>query len=220
MSRLLEIATSQLGVKEISGPVDNVTIVHYAKQSGFEWVDDDETPWCSIFVNWVAMKAGLKRSKLANARSWMDVGTPTTDPEPGDIVIFWRDSPESWQGHVGFFMGFSKDLSRVYCLGGNQGNQVSISAMKADKVLGFRKLQYSQMLNLPDGILKKGDTGEKVKKLQEAFNQAHYPVGTADGVFGAKTEAAIIQLQANAKIKLDGIYEPGTQNYLNMILNK
>jgi peptidoglycan hydrolase-like protein with peptidoglycan-binding domain len=59
-----------------------------------------------------------------------------------------------------------------------------------------------------------------VKKLQEAFNQAHYPVGTADGVFGAKTEAAIIQLQANAKIKLDGIYEPGTQNYLNMILNK
>jgi uncharacterized protein (TIGR02594 family) len=138
MSRLLEIATSQLGVKEISGPVDNVTIVHYAKQSGFEWVDDDETPWCSIFVNWVAMKAGLKRSKLANARSWMDVGTPTTDPEPGDIVIFWRDSPESWQGHVGFFMGFSKDLSRVYCLGGNQGNQVSISAMKADKVLGCR----------------------------------------------------------------------------------
>lgn len=220
MSNLLEIATSQLGIKEIEGSEDNPTIVSYAKQSGFDWVNDDETPWCSIFVNWVAMKAGLKRSKLANARSWMDVGTPTADPEPGDVVVFWRDSPESWQGHVGFFMGFSKDLSRIYCLGGNQGNQVSISAMKADTVLGFRKLQSSQILNLPDGILKKGDTGEQVKKLQEALNQVNYPVGTADGIFGAKTEAAIKQVQANAKMKVDGIYGAEVQNYLNSVLNE
>lgn len=219
MSQILTIATSQLGVKEVSGPEHNPTIVKYAKEAGFDWVNDDETAWCSIFVSWVALKAGLKRSKLANARSWMDVGTPTSDPEPGDVVVFWRESPESWLGHVGFFMGFSKDLSRVYCLGGNQGNQVSISAMKADTVLGFRKLQSSQMLNLPDGPLKKGDTGEKVKKLQEALNQAQYPVGTADGIFGGRTESAIRQVQANAKLVVDGLYGSGVQNYLNTILN-
>jgi uncharacterized protein (TIGR02594 family) len=220
MSKLLEIASSQLGIKEIAGPEDNQTIVNYAKESGFDWINDDETPWCSIFVSWVAMKAGLKRSKLANARSWLDIGTATEDPEPGDIVIFWRSSPDSWQGHVGFFMGYSRDLSRVYCLGGNQGNQVSISAMKADTVLGFRKLQSSQILNLPDGILKKGDTGVKVKKLQEALNQANYPVGTADGIFGSKTENALKQVQTNAKLKVDGIYGPATRNYLNTVLNE
>jgi peptidoglycan hydrolase-like protein with peptidoglycan-binding domain len=92
--------------------------------------------------------------------------------------------------------------------------------MKADTVLGFRKLQSSQILNLPDGILKKGDTGVKVKKLQEALNQANYPVGTADGIFGSKTENALKQVQTNAKLKVDGIYGPATRNYLNTVLNE
>ena len=220
MSQLLKIAFSQMGVKEISGPQHNDTIVNYAKESGFEWVNDDETAWCSIFVSWVALKCDLKRSKKANARSWLHVGANTANPEPGDVVVFWRESPESWKGHVGFFTGFSKDGSRVYCLGGNQGNQVSVSAYPADTVLGFRKLQSSTMMNLPDGVLKKGATGEKVKQLQEALNMADYPVGTADGDFGTKTEKAVKLLQANAGLKVDGVYGKKTKDFLISILNE
>lgn len=220
MSQLLKVAFSQLGQKEISGPEDNPTIVNYAKESGFDWVDDDETPWCSIFVSWVAMKCELKRSKKANARSWLHVGNNTPNPEPGDVVVFWRESPESWKGHVGLFTGYSKDSSRVYCIGGNQGNQVSLSAYPTDTVLGFRKLQTSSMINLPDGVLKKGDTGEKVKQLQEALNMADYPVGTADGDFGPKTEQAVKRLQADGKLKVDGVYGKKTKDFLMSVLNE
>jgi uncharacterized protein (TIGR02594 family) len=65
MDKILKLAIAELGQKEISGPQDNPTIVNYAKEAGFAWVDDDETPWCSIFVNWVANKAGLKGSNKA-----------------------------------------------------------------------------------------------------------------------------------------------------------
>ena len=87
MNDLLKIALSQYGVKEISGEKNNKQIVDYAKEAGFEWVNDDETPWCSIFINWCAMKAGLERSHKANARSWLNTGELTTHPETGDIVI-------------------------------------------------------------------------------------------------------------------------------------
>ncbi|MEP1035632.1 TIGR02594 family protein [Ekhidna sp.] len=220
MSNLLKLAFGQLGVKEISGAEHNETILKYAEESGFGWVDDDETPWCSIFVCWVVMKCNLKRSKKANARSWMHIGTPTSNPEPGDVVVFWRESPESWKGHVGFFMGYSKDGSRVYCLGGNQGNQVSISAYRSETVLGFRKLQSSQLVELPDGSLKKGDTGESVKQLQEALNMINYPVGTVDGVFGKKTEYAIRLLQTNARLIIDGVYGSKTRDLITSILNE
>ena len=59
---LLKQAASQLGIKEISGDDDNPQIIHYAVESGFTGIDDDETAWCSIFVNWCATKAGLPKS--------------------------------------------------------------------------------------------------------------------------------------------------------------
>jgi hypothetical protein len=37
------------------------------------------------------------------------VGTKVAYPEPGDIVVFWRESPQSWKGHVGIFTGISFD---------------------------------------------------------------------------------------------------------------
>ncbi len=50
------------------------------------------------------------------------LGLPIDIPEFGDVVVFWRERRDSWKGHVGFFHGFSQDGTRVYCLGGNQGN--------------------------------------------------------------------------------------------------
>lgn len=98
MDKLIKIALSELGQKEISGSTHNTAIVNYARQSGFTWINDDETPWCSIFANWCALQAGLKGSGKANARSWLLIGVNADQsPEPGDIVIFWRESPDSWK---------------------------------------------------------------------------------------------------------------------------
>lgn len=221
MDKLLKFAIAELGQKEISGPDDNPSIVNYAKEAGFAWVDDDETPWCSIFVNWVAKKAGLKASGKANARSWLLEGINVDSaPEPGDVVVFWRGNPDSWQGHVGFFFGFSIDGERVYCLGGNQGNQVSVSAYSIDNVLGFRRLALSGMTVLPDPVLKKYDQGDNVKALQDALKSANIDCGTSDGDFGTMTEDAVKLLQSmKTGLTVDGIYTQATKDFLFEVLN-
>ncbi len=222
MDKILKIAIAELGQKEISGPEDNPTIVNYAKDAGFAWVDDDETPWCSIFVNWVAKKAGLKGTNKANARSWLLTGLNVdATPEPGDVVIFWRGDPNSWQGHVGIFFGFSIDGERVYCLGGNQGNQVSVSAYSIDNILGFRRLIASGMTSLPDPVLKKGDKGDHVKALQDSLKAAGIDCGTSDGDFGTKTENAVKLLQSmKTGLAVDGVYNEATKDFLFEVLNQ
>jgi uncharacterized protein (TIGR02594 family) len=221
MDKLLKIAVAELGQKEISGPAHNPAIVNYAKEAGFTWVNDDETPWCSIFVNWVAKKAGLKGSGKANARSWLLCGKNVDNtPEPGDIVVFWRGSPDSWLGHVGFFFGFSIDGERVYCLGGNQGNQVSVSAYSIENVLGFRRLVPSGIVSLPAPVLKKGDKGDKVKDLQDALKEAGFDCGTSDGDFGTRTENAVKLLQSmKTGLPVNGVYNKETKDLLFEVLN-
>jgi uncharacterized protein (TIGR02594 family) len=222
MSSILQIATAELGQKEISGKTDNPRIVNYAKESGITGVSNDEIAWCSNFVNWVAYKAGLKRTNKANARSWLVIGQKVDEaPEPGDVVIFWREKPDSWKGHVGFFLGYSKNLSRVYCLGGNQGNQVSISAYPSDTVLGFRRLQHTKIIKLPKPTLKLNDKGDKVELLQEALKTAGFNCGTTDGYFGKKTEHAIKELQSvSGNLAINGVYSAKTRDYLLSVLSE
>lgn len=136
----ITIALSQYGVTETLGENHNQIILNYFKDIGKQWVTTDETAWCSAFVNWVALKANKEQSGALTARSWLKVGTPTRTPKLGDVVVFWRSSKQSWKGHVGFFVGYSQDKQYIYCLGGNQNNQVNIKAYPAYRLLGFRTL--------------------------------------------------------------------------------
>ncbi len=138
---ILQIALSQYGVQEIVGKEHNPIITNYAKEIGHKWVVTDETAWCSIFINWCALKSGLERSGKLDARSWLGLGEIINHPQPGDIVIFWRQSPTSWKGHVGIYIGHSEDGQQIYCLGGNQSNKVCIQSYPANRLLGFRRLR-------------------------------------------------------------------------------
>jgi uncharacterized protein (TIGR02594 family) len=221
MDTLIKTAIAELGQKEVPGADDNAAIVRYAHESGFSWINDDETPWCSIFVNWCAKKVNLRGTGKADARSWLFAGQRIDSPEPGDVVVFWREKPESWKGHVGFFFGFSKDGLRVYCLGGNQGNQVSISAFPVNTILGFRRLAPSATVILPDAVLRFGNTGNTVKNLQDALKLAGFDCGTSDGDFGKKTEDAVKALQTTRfGLRVDGIFDEPTRVYLLEILNQ
>jgi len=140
MNKLLSIALSQYGVKEIQGKNHNPVIIGYSKEIGYGGIVADETAWCSIFMNWCALKADLPRSGKLNARSWLNVGKEVDQPETGDVVIFWRDKPNSWKGHVAIYINHSEDEKYIYCLGGNQSNQVCIKAYKAAQLLGYRRL--------------------------------------------------------------------------------
>ncbi len=101
--------------------------------------------WCGIFMNFCAKENGYKRPIHPGvARNWLKVGrkVPLDSPKLGDVIILWRRDPDSWMGHVGFFVNYHDRNKRVHILGGNQhGGKVCISSYACDRILGIRRLQ-------------------------------------------------------------------------------
>lgn len=137
VNKAFEIALGEYGTKEIAGPEHNPQILKYFKESGFDQITDDETSWCSAFVTWCVMKAGMPGTGSLAARSWMNWGTRVFDPQLGDIAVFWRNHPTGWEGHVGFFV--RQNGTHVWVLGGNQSNQVNIQSYPGTQLLGYRR---------------------------------------------------------------------------------
>jgi len=218
MEPLLEVALNEYGVAEKPGEPDEELILTYAEESSVPNTRADETPWCSIFMNWVAEQAGYESSSEPAARSWLDVGREIEHPVPGDVVVFWRESIESWKGHVGLYLGHSKGGSTVYCLGGNQDDSVDVTPYEVDRVLGYRRLRKRNP-DIPEPRLEPGDTGPEVRQLQSILNQAGFHAGPVDGIFGIKTESGLKYLQdLDQDVASDGIYDAPTKGILICIL--
>ena len=136
---IIKAALGEFGIKELPGAVNNSPrILEYFTEIGHGWVKEDETAWCSTFVNYIAKVTGHSMSGKLDARSWLGVGCKTLKPQIGDVVVLWRESKTSWKGHVGFFIREYKGL--IYMLGGNQDNQVCVKGYAASRLLGYRIL--------------------------------------------------------------------------------
>jgi uncharacterized protein (TIGR02594 family) len=119
-----EIAHAEFGTREVTGSGDNPRIVAYHRSTSLDApsASNDETPWCSSFVNWCVERSGHAGTDSAWARSWLSWGRPTTSPAKGGIVVFTRGVSS---GHVAFFV--SKTATKIKVLGGNQSDEVNIS---------------------------------------------------------------------------------------------
>lgn len=142
------LASKWLGTRELPGLQHNPAIVAML-DSVDRSVRDDETPWCSAFVNFINWQAGIPRSGSLSARSWLGVGTAIAlqDAAPGfDVVVLSRGpdpAPASVRdapGHVGFFSSFDPKAQLVTVLGGNQSNQVCLERFPITRVLGVRRV--------------------------------------------------------------------------------
>lgn len=125
------MAKSQMGIHEIPGSKQEKKILEYHQATSLK-AQDEGTPWCSSFANWVTKQCGVQGTNSAAARSWMKWGKELKNPVKGCIVVFTRTGG----GHVSFFDSQDKDF--IYCLGGNQSDSVNISAYRKDRLLGFR----------------------------------------------------------------------------------
>jgi uncharacterized protein (TIGR02594 family) len=141
MTDLLLNMLSHYGMKEIIGKESNPNIIAFFKELGYN-ITDDETAWCSASLSFYAKECGYEYNKTLSARDWLKMPVMVLKPTIGDIVIFWRESPTSWKGHVAIFI--AQDLNIIYCLGGNQGNQISIAGYPKDQLLGYRRLKKIQ----------------------------------------------------------------------------
>ncbi|HYW16260.1 MAG TPA: TIGR02594 family protein [Allosphingosinicella sp.] len=114
-----------------------IRLYHSTTSGGAE---PDEVSWCSSFVNYCAEKAGLTGTDSKAARSWLRWGSAVDrdDWREGDIIVFWRESPNSWKGHVGFLVDWAGPRPTV--LAGNQSNRLSIStAYPFSAILSVRR---------------------------------------------------------------------------------
>ncbi len=140
--KTIEVALSQYGIKEIRGESDNPEVLKYFDAIGFDGKAlKDETAWCSAFVNWVCKTCDLPYTRRLNARSWLEIGLPTTNPKQGDIVVLWRENKRGWKGHVGFYIRETK--THIYLLGGNQGNQVQIAPYPKTRLLEYITFKHT-----------------------------------------------------------------------------
>jgi uncharacterized protein (TIGR02594 family) len=79
---------------------------------------------------------GITGTGSALARSWLEWGQSLDVPVAGCIVVLSRDDPNSWKGHVGFFL--HADDKNVHLLGGNQLQEVREHFYPLASVLGYR----------------------------------------------------------------------------------
>jgi len=138
----LDVAFGELGQTEIRGGRHNPRILEYHAVSG--GFSTDEVPWCGSFVNWVMKESGYTDTPRhpARALSWLNYGYSAHKPTLGSIAVKSRKGG----GHVTFVVGQSKNGKYLYCLGGNQGDKVSI--VKYNKAI-FKDFR------LPVGVEKK-----------------------------------------------------------------
>lgn len=137
-NKWMKTAYDELGVKEVPGSGDNPRIVEYHGATDMG-KSPDSVPWCGSFVAWVLRESGVPYSRKgkAAARSWLKEGTELDGPAYGAIVVFWRGSPDSWQGHTGFIAG-KDEAGRLMVISGNVSNAVTIDPFTLDRVLGYR----------------------------------------------------------------------------------
>lgn len=142
--RLLGHAMRYYGIKEVQGEQSNELILEWIRNYAPYAIDDEEVAWCSIFLCSIAQDLGVEHPNSPTARSWLNVGEeiPWGQHDTGDIIVFWRESLDSWKGHVGIIVNsVGTPAGTVLVLGGNQNNMVNIRRYDLSRLLGVRRLK-------------------------------------------------------------------------------
>lgn len=175
---------------------------------------NDETAWCSSFVNWVITKSGRKGTDRAMAKSWLtwEHGVEVTTPQEGDLVIIRnalkdRRDPDTKGNllykpgyHVGFFISRNKD--KITILGGNQGEEGKASVNETNYLLAQE--------NDPDSVLKGKYVVKGYRRPRARGNAAYLKLGNIKGSVTAKGYEGQIQILTwNLGMERTVLMEPG-----------
>jgi uncharacterized protein (TIGR02594 family) len=132
-----QIAQAYIGADENDSEQAAAISAFIKKNAGID-INPATTAWCAAFLDAVLHASGSEGTGKLNARSYLAWGIPVDSPQLGDVVVLQRGGKDSWQGHVGLYMGTNEDGS-VRVLGGNTGDKVGEADYAPDKVLGFRR---------------------------------------------------------------------------------
>ncbi len=92
---IVKVAQSQIGKGEQYGDNKGPIVKKFTRGK--------EVAWCAGFVSWTLRQSGKDKPYLLSARSYWTTykSKRTKNPRPGDVIVFYRGTPGSGQGHVG-----------------------------------------------------------------------------------------------------------------------
>lgn len=220
-------AKSQIGVKE--NPSGSNKVKYNTEYYG-RVVCGSAYPWCCTFIWWLFKKCGASDlfyggKKTASCTTLMSFykqkGQFSKTPKVGGLVFFnWGSGAAA--RHIGIVTKLNADGS-ITTIEGNtaigndsNGGEVMQRTRYSNQILGYAYPYTggSSKVTITLDVLRKGSKGDSVKALQILLNGYGYSCGTADGDFGAKTEAAVKKFQKAHGLTADGIVGQATWNAL------
>jgi len=143
------IGELKAGAGEVGGNNSGPWVQKYLAPAGL----DEGNSWCASFVSWCYMQAsGGKQDAMPfpynpsargllqqfKKRGWTQAPQSGYQPQPGDIVVWWRVQLAGWQGHVGMVHQVKDGM--LYTIEGNRSPRVqgfSYVLSRMDKLLGY-----------------------------------------------------------------------------------
>lgn len=152
-------------------------------------------------------------------------------PKIGDQIFFANNGEDPY--HTGLVINVVSN--KVYTIEGNTSSSSGVVAnggcvskkcysVNYGKIYGYGRPKYDTEDIVTEDVsndstittskssyplIRRGNTGEYVEKAQRYLNKWNYSLET-DGIFGKKTEAAVIDFQTKKRLEVDGIVGPIT----------
>ena len=128
--------------------------------------------------------------------------------KPGTAVFLYRKSNNN-RHHIGLYIGGGICIEAKGTINGVVTSKLS----HWDEWGELKDVDYTGIKGdepIMTQILKRGSRGAAVQSLQEMLNALGYDAGTADGIYGSRTESAVRQFQLNNALESDGVAGPKT----------
>lgn len=227
-SKIVELAQSWVGIREGSQGHQKILDIYNSQRPlprGYKMSITD--PWCAATTTALAVELGYTDiipcecscSRLIEIAKqmgiWMEDESVT--PEPGWLCLYdWDDNGvgdnKNSPDHVGVVEKVEGNTITV--IEGNYHNAVKRRqiAVNGRYIRGYIAPRYDteKGYKLELRTLRNGCAGEDVRALQILLNGRGYSCGNADGLFGAKTEAAARNYQKAKGLDSDGVVGPVT----------
>lgn len=197
-NKIVELALSQIGVKEIPQNEVKYNTWYYGRV-----VNGSQYAWCAVFISWLANQCGIMNTLIPshsgcgtgvnwfkNRGLWINGGNK---PNKGDIIYFKPTIKGAISSHVGIVVDV--DSNSVTTVEGNKANQVK----KCKYSLGF-----SQILGY--GTPNYGDSVDIIYQVYDNVKEKWLPIVKNDTDFGGNFKNAIggirVKLSDNSFIRI------------------
>ena len=192
-------------------------------------------PWCAETISVAAQKAGFARKFWsastdvweANARRGVNGAKwvfRSATPRPGDIAV-WDWKGDGTANHVSAVETVRSD-GKLVTIGGNESNRCQRAVRSKSGLRGYVRMPF-RVLSAPSNptpdqrpTLKRGSTGPYVRLVQAIISKYGGGNIVVNGIFDAKTERRVKDVQRVFKLTQDGVVGPRTWAALLYMSNR